>query len=99
MTVSCEWMVADPLDSADCPTFARGSACAVRRRLRPPHAAAAAAAAAAWMRCSAGFGLGPDFGSEVKLEALRPALVQTSVCCWPSFGGSFCDRTGFRFCC
>ena len=70
MTMSCEWMAADPLDSADCPTFARGSACAVRRRLRPPHAAAAAAAA--WMRCSAGFGLGPDSGSEVELEALRP---------------------------
>ena len=34
MTVSCEWMVADPLDSMDCPTFARGSACAVRWRLR-----------------------------------------------------------------
>ena len=65
-------MAADPLDSADCPTFARGSACAVRRRLRPPHAAAAAAAAAAWMRCSAGFGLGPDSGSDVELEALRP---------------------------
>ena len=55
------------------------------KRLR---GAAAAAAAAAWMRCSAGFGLGPDSGSEVKLEALRPALVQTSVCCWLSFGGS-----------
>ena len=46
------------------------------KRLRGAAAAAApraaAAAAAAWMRCSAGFGLGPDFGSEVKLEALRP---------------------------
>ena len=65
------------------------------KRLRGAAAAAApraaAAAAAAWMRCSAGFGLGPDFGSEVELEALRPALVQTSVCCWPSFGESFCD--------
>ncbi len=39
-----------------------------------PHAAAAVAAA--WMRCSAGFGLGPDSGSEVELEALRPALFK-----------------------
>jgi hypothetical protein len=25
MTMSCEWLAADPLDSADCPTFARGA--------------------------------------------------------------------------
>ena len=39
---------------------------------RPGKRLRGAAAAAAWMRCSAGFGLGPDSGSEVELEALRP---------------------------
>ena len=76
MTVSCEWMVADPLDSTDCPTFARGSACAVRWRLR--RRALLLRRRRLMMRCSAGFGLEPVSGSEVKLEALRPALVQTA---------------------
>ena len=65
-----ERMVADPVDSPDYSTFARRRACgAAAQALRGGGGAARCVAGA--VRGWALFGLEPDFGSEVKIEAWR----------------------------
>ena len=67
MNMSCEMMVADPVDSPDYSTFARRRACGATAAQAPGGGGGGCAAAA--MRCSALFGLELDFGSDVKIEA------------------------------
>ena len=81
MTMNCERMVADPVDSPDYSTCARRRACSATAALAHGGGGRGlrCGGVAAWHEvCSALFGVEPDFGSEVKME-LAPDSHSTNA--------------------